>query len=394
MANNPIGPLVPADEMFHHQVAETFASVGTTDRDFTEKVCAMAARTDGGLQLGFGLGKYPNRNVMDAYAGISRGKEQITVRASRELWPDTDRTTIGPIEYEVLEPLRSVRFALQPNDIQPIAFEWIFESIVPCHMEERTHQRNQLHTHVSAELIRYHQTGLAVSGWVEIDGVRETIGSPHDANGWVSTRDHSWGVRYGVGQEPTDLQPNPFLDSVDFSMIWCPISCVRPDGSRYGLFLHPQYAWYSNTLVRKAVIGGVEHPDGRFEEFVDIDLDFEYDPRTRRLRGGVAHCRMLDGSDRPLTFRVPTDTGFHLGVGLYFGFRGHHHGEWRGPYHQDGERIPDCTDESIFRDVHQLRDTFVIVDDPVGGGTGYGNCQPMITGEHPSSGLTRATSFV
>ena len=391
-SSNPIGPLVPADELFHHQVAETFATVGTTDRDFTEKVCAMAAAVDGSVQLGFGLGKYPNRNVMDAYAGISRGTEQITVRASRELWPDTDRTVIGPISYEVLEPLHTVRLALAPNDTQPVAFEWIFESVVPCYMEERTHMRNPLGSHVSAELIRYHQTGIATSGWIEIDGRRTEIGA--GGLDWVSTRDHSWGVRYGVGIEPTDLQPNPYLDHVDFSMIWSPISCVRPDGSRYGLFLHPQYAYFGGNLVRKTIMGGVEHPDGRFEPFVDIDLDFEYDPRTRRLRGGVAHCTMSDGSDRPLTFRVPTDTGFHLGAGLYFGYRGHHHGQWLGAYHEDGERIVDCTADGVFEELHQIRDTFVIVDDPRGGGTGYGNCQPMITGDHPRYGLSRATSFV
>ncbi len=390
MANNPVGPLISADEMLHHQVSETFASVGTTDRGFTEKVCAMAARTDGSIQLAFGLGKYPNRNVMDAYAGVSRGKEQLTVRSSRALWPDTDLTTIGPIQYEVLEPLHRVRFALADNDIVPVSFEWIFESVVPCHMEERTHMRNPLHSHVSADLIRYHQTGLAVSGWVQIDGVTEEVNGAD----WVSTRDHSWGVRYGVGAEPTDLQPDSFLDSVEFSMIWCPISCVRPDGTRYGLFLHPQYVYFGGKLVRKSLAGGVEHADGRFEEFVDIELDFNYDQRTRRLHGGVAHCKMLDGSDRPLTFSVPTDTGFHLGAGLYFGYKGHHHGEWRGAFHLDGERIGDCTDESVFRELHQLRDTFVVVDDPVGGGTGYGNCQPMITGDFPDRGLTRATSFV
>lgn len=68
---NPIGPLTAADEGFHHQVAETFATVATTDPSWTEKVCAMAAARDGSLQLGFGLGKYTNRNVMDCYAGVS-----------------------------------------------------------------------------------------------------------------------------------------------------------------------------------------------------------------------------------------------------------------------------------------------------------------------------------
>jgi len=96
-----IGQLVPADELFCHQVTETFANVGSSDPSWTEKVCAMAAARDGGLQLGFGLGKYVNRNVIDAYAGISRGVEQITVRASRRLSPEPERTIIGPIRYEI-----------------------------------------------------------------------------------------------------------------------------------------------------------------------------------------------------------------------------------------------------------------------------------------------------
>ena len=44
---NPVGPLLPADEQFTHQVVDTFATVGTTDPSWTEKVCAMAAARDG-----------------------------------------------------------------------------------------------------------------------------------------------------------------------------------------------------------------------------------------------------------------------------------------------------------------------------------------------------------
>src|SRR5918996_2026333 len=95
----PIGPLGPADEGFCHQVTDTFAVVGSTDLSWTEKVCAMTAARDGSLQLGFGLGKYTNRNVMDAYSGVSRGVEQLTVRASRRLAPAPQDTIIGPIRY-------------------------------------------------------------------------------------------------------------------------------------------------------------------------------------------------------------------------------------------------------------------------------------------------------
>src|SRR5512145_2129141 len=121
---NPIGAILPADEGFTHQIAETFAHVGTSDPAWTEKVCAMAMARDGSLQLGFGIGKYPNRNVMDAYAALSRGKEQVTVRASRELAADPVRVFAGPIHYEVIEPLRKVRFRLEKNACQPLAFDW------------------------------------------------------------------------------------------------------------------------------------------------------------------------------------------------------------------------------------------------------------------------------
>ena len=114
---NPVGPLGPADERFDHQIADTFATVGPSDPSWTEKVCAMAARRDGSLQLGFGMGKYANRNVLDGYAGLSRGPEQITVRGSRRLFPRPDETSVGPIRYQVLEPMKRVRFTLRPEPV-------------------------------------------------------------------------------------------------------------------------------------------------------------------------------------------------------------------------------------------------------------------------------------
>jgi hypothetical protein len=116
------GPLVAADESFDHPVAD--------DPSWTEKVCAMAAARDGSLQAAFGMGVYANRGVRDAYAGVSRGKEQWTVRSS------TSADRAGPITYEVLEPLKVVRFALAENDVVPISFEWTFRGALPAVREE------------------------------------------------------------------------------------------------------------------------------------------------------------------------------------------------------------------------------------------------------------------
>jgi hypothetical protein len=384
--SNPIGPLTAADEGFCHQIVDTFAVVGSTDPSWTEKVCAMAAARDGSLQLGFGLGKYTNRNVMDAYAGVSRGVEQTTVRASRRLAPEPELTVIGPIRYEVVEPLRRVRFSLEPNDTQPIAFDWLFESELPPQFEDRTHIRAGYR--VSAELARYHQIGRC-SGWAEVDGVRTEI-TPET---WVSTRDHSWGVRYGVGAEPTDLEPAAQDPTGSYHFFWTPSYLERPDGTAYGVFMVMNH-FRRTGIDHKATWGTIEHPDGRVEHMADIVPELAYDPVNRRLRGGRVHCTMVDGSRRTIDVEVVSDTGFHLGTGLYFGFNGHHHGEWRGELHVEGERIDDCSTPENARRVHQIRDTVVRLTDPVGGGVGYGNWQPIAAGELPELGLSAATSFM
>jgi hypothetical protein len=383
---NPIGPLTGADEWFSHQIVDTFAVVGNSDPAWTEKVCAMAAAKDGSLQLGFGLGKYANRDVLDCYGGISRGVEQITVRASRRLADAPELIGAGPLRYEIVEPLQQIRFVLEANDTQPIAFDWLFTGELPATMEDRTHTRQGYR--VSADLVRYHQIGTC-SGWVEVDGVRTEM----DPETWVSTRDHSWGVRYDVGAPATDLEPSRGLDGGTFQFVWSPILMERPDASRYGLFLNVSKMAFPG-FEQKTTMAMVEHPDGRIERIVDLEPDLAYDPRNRRLRGGTLHARLEDGSSRALQVEVLSETGFHLGAGLYFGFAGHHHGEWRGPLNVEGERVEDCTTPDNARRLHQIRDTVVRITDPVGGGVGVGNMQPIVTGAFPELGLDADSSFI
>jgi hypothetical protein len=377
---NPIGPLTAADELFTHQIIDTFATVGTSDPAWTEKVCAMAMARDGSLQIGFGLGKYTNRNVVDGYAALSRGPEQRTVRASRRLAADPEVIRVGPIHYEVIEPMRAVRFRLEENDCQPLAFDWTFEAVVPAQLEERTHLRDQYRT--SAELVRYHQIGVA-SGWIQLDGDRIEI-TPEN---WVSTRDHSWGVRYDVGPPaPDHAGEMAFPAGVGFQMVWCPALMERPDGSRYALHLHFTLVQMPG-LEQKTVTAGVEHPDGSREPIVDLTPDLRFDPTNRRLLGGTLAGVMGDGSGRPITIEVLGDTGVQLGAGLYFGLDGHHHGEWRGELMVEGDHIADCRPADVARRLHQIRDTAVRVVDPVGGGIGWGNCQPIAAGPWPELGL-------
>jgi hypothetical protein len=383
-----LGPVGPLDELLAHQIVDTFATVSQSDRSWTEKICAMAGADDGALSLGFGLGKYPNRGVMDAYAGVSRGIEQWAVRASRELGADGDTASVGPMHYEVLEPMRRIRFALDANDVQPMSFEWIFEGAVPAVLENHEVHRARDGRRIDADIARYHHIGTA-HGWVEVNGERTEFAD----DSWVSTRDHSWGVRYMVGVPSEDLAPAPIPANVATTVIWSPILMTHADGTRYGLHTYYQRHAFGDWH-RIELQGGFEHPDGRREPYAALVPELDVDPVNRRLRGGVLHATMSDGTARDLTVTALSATGFHLGAGLYFGFDGHWHGEWRGPQHLDGEHIGDCTTFESARRLHQLRDCMVRMEDPMGGGVGVGNLQSIFSGPHPDMGLDEQSSFM
>lgn len=390
-----IGPLVAADETFDHPAVDTFgagdastAPASRSDPSWTEKVVATAAARDGSLQVEFGMGKYPNRGVLDAFAGASRGVEQWTVRGSRTLAVDPSGMSVGPIEYEVLEPLREIRFHLEPTDVQPIAFDWTFRASVPAHMEDRERRRSREPSGPDEDLVRYHQVGVP-SGWVEVDGERHEI----DPGAWFSSRDHSWGVRQDVGVPAGDADDRQGPDGLSVLVIWSPMLLERPDGSCYGLHHYLQSVSMPG-YERDRFQANVEHADGRREALSGVVPDLRFDPDNRRLLGGTLGFTMPDGTARPVGIEAVSDTGFHLGTGLYFGFDGHYHGENRGPLHVDGEHIADCSLPEVARRVHQLRECVVRVEDPVGEGRGWGTVQTVVTGAHPGMGLDADTSFI
>lgn len=383
-----IGPLVGADETFNHQIVDTFGTVAEADRAWTEKAYATASAKDGSLQVVLGLGKYVNRGMIDAFAGISRGVEQWTVRAARPLAADRDSLRVGPIHYEIDEPMQAVTFRLEPDDRWPIAFEWRFEGALPPSLEEREVHRSPDGGRRDADIVRFHHLGTA-SGWVDVEGEHREI----DPATWVSARDRSWGVRYQVGAPVEDTIPPHDRSGVSTLVMWAPVLCERPDGSRYGLF------WYYQRHAvgrfdRVEMQGGVEHPDGRREPFVGLAPELRFRDDNRRLLGGTLRFTAADGSHRPIHVIPVSDTGFHLGAGLYFGYDGQWHGQWHPKLHVESDYVGDCSEPAQARRLHQMRSTVVRVDDPVGGGTGYGEVQSLALGAHPDMGLTAEPSFL
>src|SRR6476469_6111388 len=168
---NDIGFLTGLDEGLNHQIVDTFSAVATSEQSWTEKIWSAIVRKDGSLGIDFGLGRYHNRGVMDGWAAVSRGSQQWTVRASRKLRDDPTVTNVGPLTYEVIEPLRRVRYALARNDAQPIAYDITFTAELPPFFEDRHKQRERDGFRIGSDVIRYHQIGVP-EGWVEIEGER------------------------------------------------------------------------------------------------------------------------------------------------------------------------------------------------------------------------------
>ena len=377
-----IGPLLASDEQFNHQVVETFASVGQSDPAWTEKVCGMAAAIDGSLQIGFGFGKYTNRNVIDAYAGISRGAEQWVVRASRSLDSDPDSVNVGPIHYEVIEPLQQIKVTLEANEVQPIAFELFFHATAACVVEDREDRRDMHGFRKATDQIRYHQSGLA-SGWLEVDGERVEIAR----EAWVATRDKSWGVRPMVGLPAADLEPDYHQHIPQALAIWNPVVFLDDAGASYAF--HHYYLQFSGPgFSHQRIQGGFEGDSGQREKVIGMTPQLRFDSPSKRLQEGEFLLHMEDGIDRLLKFKKLSETGFYLGSGHYHGRDGHHHGSWRGTLHVDGDYVENAALPAVIERYHQFRDCMIQVEDTLTGATGYGNCQTYVHGAWPEFGLS------
>lgn len=377
-----IGPLLPSDEYLNHQIVDTFASVGQSDPAWTEKICGMAAAKDGSLQIAFGFGKYTNRNVVDAYAGIAKGKAQWTVRGSRALHTDPDSVNVGPMGYEIVEPLKKIRIFLEPNEAQPIAFDIVFEHVAACVVEDREDRRDMHGFRRATDQIRYHQSGTA-KGWLSINGERHTI----DSNDWVCTRDHSWGIRPMVGVPASDLEPDIHHLIPQVLAIWNPIVFERPDGSHYA-FHHYYLAFAGGGFKQERIQGGYESLIGQDKKVTSLEPNLNFESPTKRLKSGTFSLSLSDGSKRVLEFESVSDLGFYLGAGHYHGGDGKYHGSWRGEFHLDGDYVADTSDLDTIKRYGQFRDCIIKVTDLEHGDIGYGNCQTHIHGAWPEFGLS------
>ena len=88
------------------------------------------------------------------------------------------RSRSGPIHYQIVEPLQSIRIWLEPNEAQAIAFDIVFRAVAPCVVEDSEDRRDS-HGYRRQTDLAFAGTGYrfeSVQGGIEYpDGQRELI---------------------------------------------------------------------------------------------------------------------------------------------------------------------------------------------------------------------------
>lgn len=359
--------LTPQDDWIGHQLPTTFDHVGTSDPAWMERLWYTGHPTPSGeVIFDLGLGHHPNRNVMDAFAGVSVGGRQYNFRASRRLRPDPLATKIGPLEFAVIEGFRRHRLTLAENE-SGISFDIEFLGAFNPHEEaQRFRRRNG---RVSENLARAQQLGR-YSGWLKVDGQRYEL-RPEQ---WCGQRDHSWGIR---GELRTD-ESSPPLTHVQPSF-WTWVAVQFPGRGLLWSFTERAPGDIAYLTGEETLPLGQRASRGLHIDDVKHELVWAGDALGQTLERGEFELTLANGSKRHLQLRT-LPARYFLKGGLYGGLRGWFHGDDRGELYVEHERW-DLQDAATRRIARTLSDHVVEVRE--GGEVGYGIIEYAVAKGYP-----------
>ena len=347
--------LTAQDDLIGHQLPTTFDHVGNSDPAWMERLWYTGHPKTGGIIFDIGLGYHPNRNVMDAFAGVTVGTTQYNFRASRRLRPNPLDTTIGPLKIEVLEGLRRHRLSLAPNE-SGLSLELEFLGTMNAHEEEPHFRRRN--GRVTEQMARGQQLG-AYRGWIEVAGQRHLV-LPSD---WLGQRDHSWGIR---AEMRTDESHPPVTFYPPFFYAW---TTVQFAGRGLHVFFKERapgdYIYLSGEEV--GPLGSKPVP-GRRMSGVSHEVQWAADPHGQTVASAVFDVSLDDGSKRTLSIRA-LPARYFLKGGLYGGLKGWFHGDDKGRLHVEHDHW-DLLEPSVRKLARTLCDHVIEVRE--GDEVGYG----------------------
>jgi hypothetical protein len=327
------------------------------------------------------VGAYSNMNVLDAGFVVVRGHQQHNLRVSRSLRPRFE-PVCGPISVEVLQPLERFRLVVEPGD-HTAAGELEWTGVLPVEQEKPHFAR--VRGRVTQDYQRFDQLGTC-SGWLEVNGERVEV------RDWWAARDHSWGVRPGMGvPEPVTGPRAPLSELGGFTAFFL----FTTDGLAGHLQVMERGS--DRTYLTGHVInrGAGAGPDETAVDIVDATFTIDMHPGTRRFRTTAVDIVLADGRALTLTADALGGAIAMPGLGYSGGFDdGRGLGAWRGELHVEAdvwdvshpERVG-LPDGSTSEPWHRIQPVGVTVAGAGLDGRGTGSMTMVARGRLPQYGL-------
>ncbi|MFN0146002.1 MAG: hypothetical protein ACKVT1_05795 [Dehalococcoidia bacterium] len=259
--------LTELDDTLWHQIPTTFDHVGTSDPRFFDRYWFAIYAPDEGVSMQVTMGSYSNTNVLDAGVMVLDGNRQHNLRPSRALRPQFE-TSVGPVRVEVVKPMEHLRLVCAPGD-HDLAFDLAWKATLPPE-EEKPHY-SRLNGRVQEEYQRFNQIGR-VSGSLTVGGRQVAVAD------WWSARDHSWGIRPGIGgPQPQNGESSPAGSA---GTLFCFLFFSTPTVAGHVQIAerHGARAYLTGLLRFNGPGGWVEY------SVQDAELGLEFLPGTRRPR--------------------------------------------------------------------------------------------------------------
>ena len=364
--------LTPFDDYPIHPSADPIAHPASGNPNHYDRYFFNGTHRNGDIYLGGAMGHYPVRGVVDAAFSVVHDDVEHSVFASGRM-PLDRSTKVGPLRVEVVEPMRTLRFVVEPND-QDIEADVTFQARTVAIEEPR--QRRIADDGIEImDHTRLTQWG-AWEGTVKVKGTELKV----DPNEVFAVRDRSWGTR-PVGEPAPSNRPGRMPEVF---WLWAPLHfddmCTHlalhenADGSR----------WLESAL-RVPLLTSPAAPtlgEDSVEELDDIGYEIEWTPGRREMQWAALNFQSKDGKSHRIeleklyTFRM-------RGIGYM-------HPDWaHGSNHGDlevgGESIALADyDPADYHNMHIQ----TVVKAAYGDQVGVGVLEQMCLGDHQPTQLS------
>lgn len=311
--------LAAADEHLLHQTPWPARHASSSDVRFFDRYWLAAADPAGSAGLISGIGFYKNTGSCDGYVAVQAGDHQHNVRFSRALDDDVDRMRVGDLDIRVVEPFERIELTLRPEH-SPLSAELTWTSTTAPHLE--AHHFDAPAGRVVQDMTRYDQIGRW-NGWIDHGAGRIEV---HD---WWGARDHSWGLRPGVGGfershgDPTTGSQLPTAPRVAMLHL---VLFAEVDGRFLALQYREDAAGH-----RLALDGELIEPTGVRVPVTDLGLEVTFVAGSRAYSQVVLTVDLADGRRTRVEARPLLQAWAYAGTGYDGGYddrRGL--GAWRG----------------------------------------------------------------